>query len=73
MLIVLDRIRPYEQIKAELETSRQFIEKASQMQAQSQLTMGLSHEIRNPLACENMIQFGKSVHLQMIPKFAFGQ
>ncbi len=49
MRIVLDRIRPYEQIKAEYERFQKHNELLTRQQAASLMSMGIAHEIKNPL------------------------
>ena len=48
-LIVLDRIRPYEDITKDLEKTMAYAEKASQLATLSEFTKGIAHEVRNPL------------------------
>ena len=48
MQIVLDRIRPYEQIKAEYEQFQKHNELLARQQTASLMSMGIAHEIKNP-------------------------
>ncbi|MEK9657606.1 MAG: HAMP domain-containing sensor histidine kinase [bacterium] len=48
--LALQHIQPYESIKRSYEKYRENLEKASQQSAFSSLSMGISHEIRNPMA-----------------------
>lgn len=48
--LVLERILPYEKVKKDYENTRQYAEKVSQQKAFSQLSMGIAHEIRNPIS-----------------------
>ncbi len=45
----LNRIKPFEQIKKDYQRSLAFAEKASQQATFAKLTMGIAHEIRNPI------------------------
>lgn len=48
--MILDRFVTYESIKQELEEAKQFIEKAEEQMAFANLSKGIAHEIRNPMA-----------------------
>ncbi|HCT85666.1 MAG TPA: hypothetical protein DF296_10770 [Candidatus Margulisbacteria bacterium] len=54
-LLVFDRMTPYEQVKSDYERSLKYAEKLTQQAAYATLTMGIAHEIRNPLG---MIRLG---------------
>jgi signal transduction histidine kinase len=49
MATALNRIKPFEQIKKDYQKSIAFAEKASQQATFAKLTMGIAHEIRNPI------------------------
>jgi signal transduction histidine kinase len=46
--IVFEKIRPYEQIKADYEQTKSQLQKMAEQAAFANLTMGIAHEIRNP-------------------------
>ncbi|NQU16738.1 MAG: hypothetical protein HQ564_01625 [Candidatus Saganbacteria bacterium] len=48
--LVLERIKPYQQIHQDLEKSRKAAEESARLAALSNLIQGLAHELRNPLA-----------------------
>jgi nitrogen-specific signal transduction histidine kinase len=50
VVIVLDRIRPYERIKADFQKSLEAAHKISENVSYATLVTGIAHEIRNPLA-----------------------
>jgi len=47
--IVFDKIRPYEKIKADYDIAHQYIDKVAQQAGFMNLTMGIAHEINNPI------------------------
>ncbi|MFC1510773.1 ATP-binding protein [Candidatus Margulisiibacteriota bacterium] len=49
-LVVIDRIRPYEKIRSDLEIAERELARSQRLAAVGTLTAGVTHEIRNPLA-----------------------
>ncbi|RAP35202.1 hypothetical protein DID80_06695 [Candidatus Marinamargulisbacteria bacterium SCGC AAA071-K20] len=50
MAIILERIIPFEKVQKDYERTREYAEKISQQKAFTQLSMGIAHEIRNPIS-----------------------
>jgi signal transduction histidine kinase len=50
MAIILERIIPFEKVQKDYEKTREYAEKISQQKAFTQLSMGIAHEIRNPIS-----------------------
>ena len=50
MAIILERIIPFEKVKKDYEKTREYAENVSQQKAFTQLSMGIAHEIRNPMS-----------------------
>lgn len=50
LTILLERIKPFEKVKSDFKKTQAYAEKVSQQEAFTQLSMGIAHEIRNPMS-----------------------